>query len=337
MPTLFKRSNGIFYYVQIDQNGHRRWISTGERIKSNALKKLVGLKRERPQAKSDIRLSNFAEQLMTFAAQTFAAETAGIYRRALNAFQRHVGDIPLSAVQERLTDSFKSRRLNEVSPVTLNIELRTLRAAFNVAVRWKLVETNSFRGVRLCRIDERAPIYFSLSDFRSFIQAVKENWLRDLVVVGGFTGMRRGEMLNLQWTDVDIQRHLVTVQSRGNFRTKAGKKRIIPLNRLALAVFQDLSNRRCSEYVFNLKARRIPERRATRLFKRYVRKLNLDDRLHLHSLRHSFATWLIQDGASIYEVQKLLGHSSVKTTEIYSHLASEQLQKTVERLKIDLD
>jgi site-specific recombinase XerD len=69
-----------------------------------------------------------------------------------------------------------------------------------------------------------------------------------------------------------------------------------------------------------------------------VKEAKLENhRLHLHSLRHTFASWLVQDGVSLYEVQKLLGHSSIAVTEIYSHLQPEQLHETVNRLKVSLN
>jgi site-specific recombinase XerD len=91
------------------------------------------------------------------------------------------------------------------------------------------------------------------------------------------------------------------------------------------------------EFVFAVEGRKISRWWVSRKFKRYVLKLGLDDKLHFHSLRHSFATWLVQDGASIYEVQKLLGHSSIKTTEIYSHLVPDGLRRTVDRISVELN
>ena len=67
-------------------------------------------------------------------------------------------------------------------------------------------------------------------------------------------------------------------------------------------------------------------------FKRYVRRAGLNDKLHFHSLRHSFASGLVMSGVSLYQVQKLLGHSTSRTTEIYSHLLPQQLHKEVNGL-----
>jgi site-specific recombinase XerD len=67
-------------------------------------------------------------------------------------------------------------------------------------------------------------------------------------------------------------------------------------------------------------------------FKQHIRAAGLRDELKFHSLRHTFATWLVQSGASIYEIQKLLGHSDIKTTQIYAHLAASELHSAVNRI-----
>jgi site-specific recombinase XerD len=93
----------------------------------------------------------------------------------------------------------------------------------------------------------------------------------------------------------------------------------------------------CSELVFHFKGKAINPNWVSKTFKAYARKAGLNDKLHFHSLRHTFASWLVQDGVSIYEVQKLLGHSSVKVTEVYSHLAASELHGAVNRLNLNLN
>lgn len=75
----------------------------------------------------------------------------------------------------------------------------------------------------------------------------------------------------------------------------------------------------------------------SKTFKRYVRLSGLNPALHFHSLRHSFATWLVQDGVSIYAIKELFGHADVKTTQVYSDLQPEQLHSTVNRISIVLN
>ena len=74
------------------------------------------------------------------------------------------------------------------------------------------------------------------------------------------------------------------------------------------------------------------EHNVTRMFHKYAVKLKMDRRLHFHSLRHSFASLLVQRGVSLYEVQKLMGHSNPRVTEIYSHLVPEAMHGAVEKI-----
>jgi integrase len=165
-----------------------------------------------------------------------------------------------------------------------------------------------------------------------------------LVVFAVMTGMRRGELLNLTWKDVDFERRLLTIHSGEGFRTKGGKRRSVPMSQ---AVYQLLLTRAqrsiglptclASRYVFALNGKRIDGVYVCHKFKRYVREAGLNERLHFHSLRHTFATWLVQEGVSIYEVQKLLGHSNISVTQVYSHLAASELHGAVNKISVSLN
>jgi len=90
-------------------------------------------------------------------------------------------------------------------------------------------------------------------------------------------------------------------------------------------------------FIFTVDGKKIAEDLVTHMFKAYVRKADLNPKLHLHSLRHTFATWLVQEGVSIYEVQKLLGHSSISVTQVYSHLAASELHGAVNKISVSLN
>jgi len=96
------------------------------------------------------------------------------------------------------------------------------------------------------------------------------------------------------------------------------------------ADFQSISGG--STNVFARSGNRLSQSYVEHKFKQYVRSAGLKENLKFHSLRHTFATWLVQNGASIYEVQKLLGHSDIKTTQIYAHLLASELHSTVNRI-----
>jgi len=86
------------------------------------------------------------------------------------------------------------------------------------------------------------------------------------------------------------------------------------------------------KYVFHRSGKRLTQSYVGHRFKRYVRRAGLSEKVRFHSLRHSFASWLVQKGASLYQVQQLLGHSDYRTTAIYAHMDVESLTSAVDKL-----
>ncbi len=113
--------------------------------------------------------------------------------------------------------------------------------------------------------------------------------------------------------------------------------RLVPLNEAALAVVRSGQGLSPSDLVFTKNDEPINEEWLTHAFKKAVIRANLPAGLHFHSLRHTFATWLVQRGATLYEVQTLLGHSSSQMMEVYSHLQPGHLHSTVNRLDVTLN
>jgi integrase len=305
--SLYKRS-GI-YYIGYYQNGHRRWKSTGARHKPDALKALTrfqALLQERIRSKS---FTDFCIDFLDFSDANHARKTTEIYRHTFLRFSKLVPDLSLDEITPHHIDRYKAQRLKQVRPISVNVELRALRSAFNAANRWKLMRHNPCNETTLADVSETPPLFFSVTDFSRLIENIREVWLKEMVIFGVLTGMRRGEIINLRWSNVDLKNRVLHIQGNPTFKTKQGKRRTIPLNETAVFL---LSSKQGND----------------------VRKVGLDnDNLRFHSLRHTFASWLVQGGATLYEVQKLLGHSSSRVTEIYSHLQPEHLHNTVNRIE----
>jgi integrase len=333
MPTLLKRSNGVYYAIVSDGHGHRRWVSTGKRIRSQALKVFAERSQTAPRSVHGKPIEQFFREFLDYGQNVYAPENLQVYRRAFHGFIRHIGNIKTDAVSQRHVDTLKSKRLGEVGPVTVNMELRTLRAAFYMANRWKLTAENPFKQVRLCPLEEQAPAYLSIQDFRLLLSCMNQPWLRDLIIVAAFTGMRRGELVQLRWSDVDLGKDVLTIRSHGKVRTKFGKMRVVPMNpQVREAILRRQEQSGC-EYVFHRDCQAVDGRYLSRAFKRCIRRAHLSEQMHFHSLRHTFSSWLVQNtDTSLYQVQKLLGHSTIRITEMYSHLVPADLQKAVNKL-----
>ncbi len=333
----FKRSNGYYYVCFKSFDGKWRSRSAKTRSETEATRFMSGFREEVSPGTRRIFLGEFKCRYLEYSRTNHAPATTTRAIYVLDHFSRVLGDKLLDAISPEDIEGYKNRRLSAgISPVTLNIELRTLKAFFAVALAWDLIKRSPFKRVKLIRLPKRSPVYFSADDFRRLVGAMNPGWLRSIVLLAVNTGLRRCELVNLRWQDVDSARHTLTVRNTQGYRTKTGRERVMPLNTSALDVLASLA--RGTEFVFNSSAgKRICPSDVSRLFKLAVRAANLGEEYHFHSLRHTFASWLAQAGVNLYEIKELLGHTNITTTQVYAHLQPSTLHDTVNRISLNLN
>ncbi|MBQ8744113.1 MAG: site-specific integrase, partial [Mailhella sp.] len=134
-----------------------------------------------------------------------------------------------------------------------------------------------------------------------------------------FTGARKSEILSARWENVNMERRMLTVPL-----SKSGRARHIPLSDAALQIFKELP--RDSEWVFPSNRTKHHMTSVFSVWNKVRRKAGLED-VRMHDLRHSFASFLINSGCSLYEVQRILGHHDPKVTTRYAHLTQDSLLK----------
>jgi len=333
--SLFKHSNGV-YHILYYHNGRRRWKSTKATTKPEALRVLANFKELFEERLKSVSFDEFTEQFL--ASSDLSANTLRMYRTIFKTFTPFLRGAYVNEVTPEIIDSYKAKRLREISPVSVNVELRMLKAAFSTAKRWRMTEGNPFDGVTFARVPEQAPLALSTDDLQKLLACIREGWFRDIVLFAVMTGMRRGEIMNLRWSDVDFERRVVNVETNATWKTKHGKRRAVPLNETAVLLLRSRVGISPSEYVFTLNDRKISESWVSHLFKRYVRAAHLSNpRYRFHSLRHTTATNLLRAGESIHIVQRILGHSSVKVTEGYSGLVGAELHEAVNKISLPLN
>ena len=332
---LCKR-NGIYYLWYRDDAGKKHKVSTGAKVKADALGFLRTFDQESRHRKNQrILLSAFTKDLFEYVRSNMAIGTLRIYESAFHHFLQLHGDLPLQALTLYHFDRFKNSRLKQVSPVTVNIELRSLKAALAVARRWKMIDANVCEGLLPVHVPQRVAVFYSKEDLLKLLGGIREQWLRRVVLMSALTGMRQGEILSLRWTQIDLINRFIHIESDKSFRTKAGKRRTIPISDAASRLLSTIEERDATGLVFTLNGNPLLRRWVGEKLRRYVRKLGLNRRLNFHSLRHSFASWLAMDGVSIYQISKLLGHSDVSVTQdFYAHLQPDSLREAVNKITI---
>jgi integrase/recombinase XerD len=149
--------------------------------------------------------------------------------------------------------------------------------------------------------------------------------------------MRLGELVNMKWTWIDLNENQILLQCSDSFTTKSKSCRVIPFNSHLGNIFINrwpkvLSIKNDDFVFYRLNGIRLNENYVSKKFKEYVRLAGLNDKIHFHTLRHSFASLLVQRGVSLYVVKELLGHEALSTTQIYSHLQQQNLRDAVNLL-----
>ncbi len=233
---------------------------------------------------------------------------------------------PLALLTQGNGEDYVVHRTKYVAPSTALKELRTLKAMLTKGVQWKLVTANPMSLVAAPPDLRSAPVeFYSLDELRSLYS---RSTTRNGAIWKLFanTGMRRAEALSLRWNEVSD--NTITVISTASRRTKSKKWRVIPISPGARDALDVLGASGRDGYVLP----RLAPHSLTRLFDRDATRARLGG--SLHTLRHTFASHLVMAGRPLYEVKALLGHASIKTTEIYAHLAPGHLQESVKGLNL---
>jgi integrase len=204
--------------------------------------------------------------------------------------------------------------------------IRVVRRAFNLAIEWGLVDKNPAAKIKLFHEDnkrQRILTQEELQRLTTILKSDKNQMVANVVLFLLSTGARVSEALGADWSDIDRPGRSWTIPIRNS---KSKRIRRVPLSDAALHVLDNVGTEGKSSHLFiNTRT----GKRLTTIAKVWCRireEAGMPD-LRLHDLRHSFASMLVNAGVSIYEVKEILGHSDIKITERYSHLAPETQQK----------
>jgi integrase/recombinase XerC len=229
--------------------------------------------------------------------------------------------------------------LNEkqYSKSTIARKLATLRSFYKFLVKRDRVNSNPVTAVRTPKQDKKLPRFLEYEEVKRLLETPPLNsWLgaRDRAIMETLysTGMRVSELVALNMDDIDFLGEVVHIRGKGK------KERIAPISSSALQVIQhymEFRNKRAqsnanfdSKVLFvNKHGRRLSTRSVRRKMDKYLKMAGLDPAVSPHTLRHSFATHMLNNGADLRSVQELLGHQSLSTTQIYTHLGTRKLKE----------
>ena len=232
--------------------------------------------------------------------------------------------------------------LNEkqYSKATIARKLATLRSFYKFLVKRNQLISNPVVAVRTPKQDKKLPRFLDYEEVKKLLDTPPMNsWLgaRDRAILETLysTGIRVSELVALNMDDIDFLGEIVHIRGKGK------KERITPIGSSALQVIQhymEFRNKRAqnndnfdSRVLFvNKHGKRLSTRSVRRKMDKYLKMAGLDPAISPHTLRHSFATHMLNNGADLRSVQELLGHQSLSTTQIYTHLTTTKLKDVYE-------
>lgn len=335
MGSVFRRKRNDAraqnWYLEYSYGGKRiRKLAKGARTKSEAKAYLREIERQIdrgeyvPRKRKEVLFEVLADYYMKWAKlNKLSWKRDQIF---VNHFIPFFKGMMLRQITPMLIEDYKRKRKEKVSGSTVNKELSCLKHMFNMAIDESIVVENPVKKVRFFRENSQKERILTDTEEEELLRHVN-GYLKDIIIIALNTGMRRGEILNLKWGNMDLERKFIFVE-----RTKSGKVRNIPMNSLLENTLVGLWLRKADEeYVFwNTKSGK-PIQDVKKSFKSACREAGIEN-LRFHDLRHTFATRLVESGVDIVTVAELLGHSSLRMTMRYSHPSPDHKRKAVENL-----
>ncbi len=333
MFTLYKRSNGIFYLKYFDEPGSEKRISTKVKTKREALSFISRFKKQL-EAKSTaivIKYDTAKEKYLQYCKINYSKKYHTIMKETLDNFGNTIGNIEVKRIIKDDCQLFISEKY-KTAKYSAHQQFRNLRTFFNWCIANDYLETSPTAKIKPPKLPEKKPVWINENEFLEILNKETKEELKDIYSLLFYTGLRANELLSLEWDNIDLENRMIHLRNTSSFTTKSGAERDLPLNDKAYQIIQRQKTRFKGGYLFKKNSVKYRVEYVSKQFKKAVREARLNEKIHLHSLRHSFASNLIKKGEPIYNVSKLLGHSKISTTEIYSHLRVEDLRETINQI-----
>jgi site-specific recombinase XerD len=237
-----------------------------------------------------------------------------------------------------ITNFIETMKHKNLAPGTINRALVLLRYAYKLAERWQEpgVNSSAWVSIKQLKVDNRIERYLTPDQSASLLQAVKESLNTQLVYIVAFliyTGARKREVLEIKWGDINFDQSSWKIS-----KNKSNKVRHVPLSEGALEILSAIREKstgtHCgvsieqNDFIFANPSTGKPYSSFFYSWNTARVKAGMPE-LRVHDLRHSFASFLVNAGRSIYDVKELLGHADIKTTSRYAHLSQESLKAAV--------
>jgi len=266
--------------------------------------------------------------------------TLSAYRSDLKIFSQWLNETSLIEVNKKLIqDYFLYRQSTKISSSTQSRVLTCLHSFYQFLLDNNLINTDPTEQLSYPKLEKKLPVFLNIQEVEKLLEAPNISSLfgqrdRAMLELLYSCGLRVSELINLSYHNINIKEEFIRIHGKGN------KERILPMGEIAidyLTTYESnsrpilLKNDQSDSYFLSNRGKAMSRQNFFYIIKAYATQAGIDKPLSPHSLRHAFATHLVQKGADLRSVQLMLGHSDISSTQLYTHIQNAQLKAQHEK------
>jgi len=261
--------------------------------------------------------------------------TLAAYRSDLKIFNKWLVEKQITLVHSKhIQDYFSDRQKNNIGSSTQARILTCLHSFYQYLLTNQLIEEDPTEHLSYPKLEKKLPVFLNIQEVEKLLEAPNSSSLfgqrdRAMLELLYSCGLRVSELINLSCHNVNLKEEFIRIHGKGN------KERVLPMGEMAIDYLMKyetnarsvlLKNGQSDSYFLSNRGKAMSRQNFFYIIKAYANQVGIDKPLSPHSLRHAFATHLVQKGADLRSVQLMLGHSDISSTQLYTHIQNTQLK-----------
>lgn len=261
--------------------------------------------------------------------------TLAAYRSDLKIFNKWLaGKSFISVNSKHIQDYFSDRQKNNIGSSTQARILTSLHSFYQYLLANQLIKKDPTEQLSHPKLEKKLPVFLNIKEVEKLLEAPSGSSLigqrdRAMLELLYSCGLRVSELINLSYHNINLKEEFIRIHGKGN------KERVLPMGEIAIDYLMKyetnarpvlLKNGQSDSYFLSNRGSAMSRQNFFYIIKAYATQVGIDKPLSPHSLRHAFATHLVQKGADLRSVQLMLGHSDISSTQLYTHIQNAQLK-----------
>ena len=261
--------------------------------------------------------------------------TLAAYRSDLKIFNKWLaGKSFISVNSKHIQDYFSDRQKNNIGSSTQARILTSLHSFYQYLLANQLIKNDPTEQFSHPKLEKKLPVFLNIQEVEKLLEAPSSSSLlgqrdRAMLELLYSCGLRVSELISLSYHNINLKEEFIRIHGKGN------KERVLPMGEIAIDYLLKyetnarpvlLKNGQSDSYFLSNRGSAMSRQNFFYIIKAYANQVGIDKPLSPHSLRHAFATHLVQKGADLRSVQLMLGHSDISSTQLYTHIQNAQLK-----------